>query len=82
MLVEVYDDAAPMNKSCKEWLFYFKNVDFSIEENLCSGKPKKFGDKHLEALLNKDQNKTRVSCRVIGRELTSRYRKIEIHENN
>jgi len=57
MLVEVYDDTAPIDKSCREWFRRFKNGDFSVEDKPRSG-PKKFEDKELEALLEKDQSQT------------------------
>jgi len=59
MLVEVYDDTVPTNKSCRKWFRRFKDGDFSVED---SGQ-KKFEDKELEALLEKtlleeDQSQT------------------------
>jgi len=56
MLVEVYGDTAPTNKSCREWFRRFG--DFSIEDKPRSGQPKKFGDKELKALLEEDQSQT------------------------
>jgi len=44
MLVEVYGDTAPTDKSCRKWFRRFKDGDFSVE------------DKELEALLEEDQN--------------------------
>ncbi|EFN77728.1 Histone-lysine N-methyltransferase SETMAR, partial [Harpegnathos saltator] len=58
MLVEVYGDAAPTDKSCREWFRRFKDGDYSVEERPRSGQPKKFEDKELEALLEKDQSQT------------------------
>jgi len=58
MLVEVYDDTAPTDKSCREWFRHFKNGDFSVEDKLRSGQPKKFEDKELEALFEEDQSQT------------------------
>jgi len=53
MLVEVYNDTAPIDKSCREWFRRFKDGDFSVEDK---GQPKKFEDKELEALLKEDQS--------------------------
>jgi len=53
MLVEVYDDTAPTDKSCREWFRRFKNGD-----KLRSGQSKKFEDKKLEALFEDDQSQT------------------------
>ena len=58
MLVEVYDDTAPIDKSCREWFRRFKDGDFSVEDKPRFGQPKKFEDKELEALLEKDQSQT------------------------
>jgi len=58
MLVEVYDDTASTDKSCREWVRRFKNGDFSVEDEPRSGQPKKFEDKELEALLEEDQSQT------------------------
>jgi len=58
MLVEVYGDNAPTDKSCREWFRRFKNDDFSVEDKPRSGQPKKFEDKELEALLDEDPCQT------------------------
>jgi len=58
MLVEVYGDTAPTDKSCREWFRRFKDGDFSVEDKSHSGQPKKFEDKELEALLEEDQSQT------------------------
>jgi len=58
MLVEVYDDTAPTNKSCREWFQRFKDRDFSVEDKPHSEQSKKFEDKKLEALLEEDQSQT------------------------
>jgi len=44
------------DKSCREWFRRFKDGDFSVEDKLRSGQPKKFEDKELEILLEKDQS--------------------------
>ena len=56
MLVEVYGDTAPTDKSCKEWFRRFKDGDFSVEDKPRSRQSKKFEDKELEALLKEDQS--------------------------
>jgi len=58
MLVEVYGDTAPTDKSCRKWFRRFKDGDFSVEDKLRSGQSKKFEDKELEALLEEDQSQT------------------------
>ena len=37
MLVEVYGDNAPTDKSCREWFRRFNNGDFSVEDKLRCG---------------------------------------------
>jgi len=37
MLVEVYDDTAPTDKSCREWFRCFKDGDFNVEDKPRSG---------------------------------------------
>jgi len=39
-------------------MYGFKDEDFSVEDKPCSGQPKKFEDKELEALLEEDQSQT------------------------
>ena len=56
MLVEVYGDTTPTHKSCREWFRHFKDGDFTVKDKPCSGQPKKFEDKELEALLKEDQS--------------------------
>ena len=46
MLVEVYGDTAPTDKSCKKLFRHFKDGDFSVEDKPRSGQPKKFEDKN------------------------------------
>ena len=53
--IEDYGDTAPTDKSCREWFRRFKDGDFSVEDKLRSGQPKKFEDKEL---LEEDQSQT------------------------
>jgi len=78
MLVEVYVDTVPTDKSCREWFWRFKDGDFSVEDKPCSGQPKKFEDKELEALLEEDQSQTQEelaeSLRVTQQAVSVRLR--------
>jgi len=56
MLIEIYGDTVPTDKSCREWFRRFKDGDFSVEDKPRSGQPKKFEE--LEALLEEDQSQT------------------------
>ena len=58
MFVEVYGDNAPTDKSCRVWFRRFKNSEFRVEDEPRCGQPKKFEDKELEALLDKDPTQT------------------------
>jgi len=53
--------------------------DFSVEDKPRSGQPKKFEDKELEALFEKDQSQTQGAYRIIGSNSTSRFCTIESH---
>jgi len=78
LLVEVYGDTAPTDKSCREWFRRFKDGDFSVEDKPRSGQPKKFENKELEALLEEDQSQTQEelaeSLRVIQQAVSIRLR--------
>ena len=56
MLIEVYGDTAPTDKSCREQFRRFKDEDFSVEDKPHSRQPKKFEE--LKALLKEDQSQT------------------------
>jgi len=77
MLIEVYGDTAPTDKSCREWFRCFKDEDFSVEDNPRSGQPKKFEDKELEALLEEDQSQTQEEFAELLGNSTSRFCTIE-----
>ena len=79
MLVEVYGDTAPTDKSYREWFRRF--MDFSVEDKLRSGQPKKFEDKELEALLEEDQSQTQEELAESLR-ITSRFCTIESYGND
>ena len=58
MLVEVYGDTAPTDKSCREWST-FQGWRFQREDKTYSEQPKKFDKiKKIEALLEEDQSQT------------------------
>ena len=58
MLVEVYGNNAPTDKSCREWFRRFKNGDFGVEDKPRCRQPKKFENKELEVLLDDDTTQT------------------------
>ena len=61
MLVEVYGDTAPIDKSCREWFRRFKDRGFNVKDKPRSGQPKKFENKELEALLEEDQTQEELA---------------------
>lgn len=58
ILIEVYGESAPSRKSCFRWFQRFKKGDFGVEDKERSGRPKKFEDSELKALLDEDPNQT------------------------
>ena len=40
MLVEVYGDSAPSDKTCREWFRRFKSGDFDMKNKERSGRPR------------------------------------------
>ena len=58
MLMEIYGDNAPTDKSYRECFRCFKKGDFDVEDKPRSGQPKKFEDKELRALLDEDPTQT------------------------
>ena len=54
ILVEVYGEHAPAERTCQKWFARFKSGDFGLENKERPGQPKKFEDEELEALLDED----------------------------
>ena len=54
MLVEVYGDSAPSNKTCREWFRRFKNGNFDVEDKESSRRSRAFKDEELQALVDED----------------------------
>ena len=58
MLVKIYGDNAPSDKTCREWFRRFKSSDFDVEDKERSGRPRAFKDEELQALVDKDPCQT------------------------
>lgn len=58
MLVEVYGESAPSDKSCRGWYQRFKNGDFDVGDKERTGRPKKFKDAELKSLIDENPNQT------------------------
>ena len=41
ILIEIYSDSAPSDKTCREWFWRFKNGDFDVEDKERSGRSAK-----------------------------------------
>ena len=54
ILVKVYGEHALAEGTCQKWFARFKSGDFRLEGEERPGKPKKFKDEELEALLDED----------------------------
>ena len=54
MLSSTYGEAAPSERTCREWFQRFKSADFEVEDRHCGGKYEIFEDSELEALLAED----------------------------
>ena len=53
-LVEVYGEHALAEQTCQKWFARFKSRDFVLKDEERPGKPRKFEDEELEALLDED----------------------------
>lgn len=58
MLIEAYGDNAPSLSTCKSWFRRFKSGDFGTDDKERSGKPKKFEDGELKALIDENPSHT------------------------
>lgn len=58
ILMEVYGEHVPDERTCQRWFKRFKNGDFNTEDRERSGQPKKFENEKLEALLNENPHQT------------------------
>ena len=54
MLSSTYGEAAPSERTCREWFQRFKSGDFDVEDRHGGGKERIFEDSELEALLAED----------------------------
>ena len=57
-LLSTYGEAAPSEKTCREWFQRFKNGNFDVEDKERSERPEVYEDAELEGLLNKDSCQT------------------------
>lgn len=58
LLVETYGEFAPSESTCRAWFQRFKSGDCDVEDKERSGRPKKFEDTELQALLDEDAAQT------------------------
>lgn len=60
LLVDAYGEYAPSTTMCKDWFKRFRNGDFDVEDKLRSGRPKRFEDCDLKALIDADPSQSRA----------------------
>jgi len=85
MLVEVYGDTAPIDKSCREWFRHFKDGDFSVEDKLAlnSQKRERIRRERIRGITRRrSESNTKGACRIIGGNSTSHFCTIENHGND
>ena len=58
MLVEVYSNSAPSDKTCREWFRRFKSDDFDVEDKERSGRPRAFENEKLQTLVDENPCQT------------------------
>lgn len=58
LLVDIYGENAPSERSCREWFQRFRNDEFDVRDKEREGAPKKFNDEQLQALLDEDPSQT------------------------
>jgi len=58
LLSETYPEHCPSIRVCQQWFARFKSGDFDTKDKERTGRPKKFEDEELEALLDEDPCQT------------------------
>ncbi|GBP60039.1 Mariner Mos1 transposase [Eumeta japonica] len=58
ILLEVYDEHALAEQTCRKWFARFKSGDFELDDKERPGQPKKFEDEELQGLLDIDSCQT------------------------
>ena len=58
MLIEIYGNSAPSDKTCREWFRRFKIDNFDVENKERAGQPRAFEDEELQALMDEDPCQT------------------------
>ncbi|KAG5318081.1 MOS1T transposase, partial [Pseudoatta argentina] len=79
ILVDVYNEHALAEQTCRKWFARFKAGDFDLDDKERPGQPKKFEDNDLQALLNENSCQTlkelstslEVDFSTIGKRLKS-----------
>lgn len=78
ILVEVYGEYAPAENTCRKRFRRFKAGDFDVDDKERSGRPKKFDDKELEALLEEDPNQTHEQlAESLGVDTSTVYKRLK-----
>jgi len=70
MLVEIYGDTAPIDKSCREWFRRFKDGDFNVKTSVWTAK--KIQRQRIRGITRRrSDSNVRETCRIIGGNSTS-----------
>lgn len=64
ILVEVYGEHALSKTTCRDWFRRFKRGNFDVKDEERPGRPKKFEDTELQALLDEDSCQTQRQLAV------------------
>ncbi|GBP52993.1 Mariner Mos1 transposase [Eumeta japonica] len=66
ILLEIYDEHALAEQTCRKWFARFKSGDFELDDKERPGQPKKFVDEELQGLLDKVMGKARSAINISG----------------
>lgn len=86
MLIEAYGDNAPSLSTCKLWFRRFKSGDFGTDDKERPGKPRKFEDEELKALINENPshtlNELAEAFNVSTTSVSKRLKEMQITQKN
>jgi len=81
MLVEVYGDTVPTDKSCREWFRRFKDIS-ALKTSLALDSQKIRRQRIRGITRRRSESNARGACRIIGGNTTSGFCTIESHGND
>jgi len=66
MLVEVYNDNALSETTCRDWFRRFNDDNFDLSDKKCENQPRKVEDCQLQALLDEDTQSQKMLAEQLG----------------